>query len=247
MTSGVSNAEKAQVRAPLRPGQGHAARSCWTCEMASYHGPGTCTFYGTANSNQMMMEMMGLHLPGAAFVNPEHAAARRPDGRRAEARGGDPRRRQRLHADGRGGRREERWSTRMVGLLATGGSTNHTLHLVAMAPRRRRRRSTWEDFDDLSPRHPADRPGLSERLGGRERLPRRRRHGLRDPPAAGRRPGARRRHDRRRPGPAPLPAPSPSWTAASWSGARARPTSLEPRHPAAGRRSLPDPRAACAC
>src|ERR1019366_6860740 len=69
MTSGLSNPEKAAVRA--RYAQGQATREeLLASEMAAYHGPGTCTFYGTANSNQMLMEMMGLHLPGAAFVNP---------------------------------------------------------------------------------------------------------------------------------------------------------------------------------
>src|SRR5579864_9328765 len=69
MTSGLSNDEKAKVRA--RYAQGQATREeLLAAEMAAYHGPGTCTFYGTANSNQMLMEMMGLHLPGAAFVNP---------------------------------------------------------------------------------------------------------------------------------------------------------------------------------
>src|SRR6201996_4621939 len=69
MTSGISNAEKARARA--RFAEGAATREeLLTSEMAAYHGPGTCTFYGTANSNQMLMEMMGLHLPGAAFIHP---------------------------------------------------------------------------------------------------------------------------------------------------------------------------------
>src|SRR5258707_12096046 len=69
MTSGVSNHQKAAVRALYA--QGKATREeLLDSEMASYHGPGTCTFYGTANSNQMMMEMTGLHLPGSAFVHP---------------------------------------------------------------------------------------------------------------------------------------------------------------------------------
>src|SRR3546814_9450847 len=69
MTTGISNAEKAKVR--QLHAQGKLGRDALLeSEMKSYHGPGTCTFYGTANSNQMLMEIMGLHLPGAAFVNP---------------------------------------------------------------------------------------------------------------------------------------------------------------------------------
>src|SRR5882757_4658606 len=69
MTSGVPNAQKAKVRALYAQGQA-TREELLDSEMASYHGPGTCTFYGTANSNQMMMEMTGLHLPGSAFVHP---------------------------------------------------------------------------------------------------------------------------------------------------------------------------------
>ncbi len=82
MTSGLPNKEKAAVR--QRYAEGKATREeLLEAEAASYHGPGTCTFYGTANSNQMLMEVMGLHMPGTAFVNPRHAAARCAD------RGGD--------------------------------------------------------------------------------------------------------------------------------------------------------------
>ena len=117
-------------------------------ESASYHSPGTCTFYGTANSNQMLMEIMGLHLPGASFVNPNtplrdaltEAASRRI--LEITARGND--------FTPAGEMIDERAVVNgMVGLLATGGSTNHTIHLVAMA-RAAGIHITWQDFSDLS-------------------------------------------------------------------------------------------------
>jgi phosphogluconate dehydratase len=147
MSSGISNAEKARTRALYA--QGKATREqLLDSEMKSYHGPGTCTFYGTANSNQMMMEMIGLHLPGSAFVSPNTplrdalvaAAAKRA----VEIRDG--------------GNEYIPFSAvvdaksivnALAGLLATGGSTNHTLHLIAMA-RAAGVLLTWEDFDDLS-------------------------------------------------------------------------------------------------
>ena len=98
MTTGLSNDEKARDPPALRRGQGRPRRAAGGRDRKSYHGPGTCTFYGTANSNQMLMEIMGLHLPGAAFVNPEHAAARRADRGGGQAGAGDHRARQRLHA-----------------------------------------------------------------------------------------------------------------------------------------------------
>ncbi|HYN37816.1 MAG TPA: dihydroxy-acid dehydratase, partial [Rhodospirillales bacterium] len=117
-------------------------------EAASYHSPGTCTFYGTANSNQMMMEVMGLHLPGAAFINPNTPLR---DALTAAA----AKRALRITALGDsytpvGKVVDERAiANAIVGLLATGGSTNHTLHLVAIA-RVAGIRITWDDFSDLS-------------------------------------------------------------------------------------------------
>ena len=147
MTSGISNAEKARVRGLYA--QGKATRDeLLDSEMKSYHGPGTCTFYGTANSNQMMMEMMGLHLPGAAFVNPNTplrdaltaAAAKRA----VEIRdGGNDYAPMGAVVDAKS------LVNAIAGLLATGGSTNHTLHLIAMG-RAAGVLLTWEDFDDLS-------------------------------------------------------------------------------------------------
>jgi phosphogluconate dehydratase len=116
--------------------------------MAAYHGPGTCTFYGTANSNQMLMEVMGLHLPGAAFVNP--GTPLRDALTRAAA--------QRLAGITHQGKEyipiakvvdERTIANAIVGLLATGGSTNHTIHLVAIAAAAGIH-IDWNDFDELS-------------------------------------------------------------------------------------------------
>src|SRR5690606_39068569 len=147
MTSGISNAEKARVRALYAEGK-VTREELLDSEMKSYHGPGTCTFYGTANSNQMMMEMTGLHLPGAAFINPNTplrdaltaAAARRAVEIRAGGNAFTP-----FSAviD------EKSLVNAMAGLLATGGSTNHTLHILAMA-RAAGILVSWEDFHDLS-------------------------------------------------------------------------------------------------
>ena len=147
MSSGISNAEKAKTRALFAEGK-IGREELLDSEMASYHGPGTCTFYGTANSNQMMMEMLGLHLPGAAFVHPNTplrdaltAAAPR---RAIEIAAGTN-----SHTPMSAVVDEKAIVNALAGLLATGGSTNHTLHLVAMA------RSAgvlidWGDFDELS-------------------------------------------------------------------------------------------------
>jgi phosphogluconate dehydratase len=147
MSSGVSNSQKAKVRA--LHAEGKATREeLLDSEMASYHGPGTCTFYGTANSNQMMMEMIGLHLPGSAFVHPNTplrdalvAAAPR---RAVEIRDGTN-----GYAPMSAVVSEKSLVNALAGLLATGGSTNHTLHLIAMG-RAAGVQITWEDFDDLS-------------------------------------------------------------------------------------------------
>jgi len=147
MASGIGNKQKAAVRQLYA--QGKVGRDeLLESEAQSYHAPGTCTFYGTANSNQMLMEAMGLHLPGAAFINPDTplrdaltaAAARRateitdqgseylPVGRVVD---------------------EKAIVNAIVALLSTGGSTNHTLHLVAIA-RAAGIVIDWDDFDRLS-------------------------------------------------------------------------------------------------
>lgn len=147
MTSGMPNEEKARIRGLFAEGKIDRAELL-EAESKSYHGPGTCTFYGTANSNQMLMEVMGLHLPGAAFINPltplrdaltiaaghrilkitAHTDAYTPIGRVID---------ERAVVNG------------IVGLLATGGSTNHTIHLVAIA-RAAGIKINWDDFSELS-------------------------------------------------------------------------------------------------
>ena len=147
MTSGLPNSEKARVRALYAEGK-VGRDELLKAESASYHGPGTCTFYGTANSNQMLMEMMGLHLPGSAFVHPNtplrdalvKAAARRCAAIGPKSNAWTP-----------AGRviDEKAIVNGLVGLMATGGSTNHCLHLVAMAAAAGIA-IELEDFDDLS-------------------------------------------------------------------------------------------------
>ena len=144
MTSGLSNDDKAKVRQQFA--QGLVDRhTLLEAEQAAYHGPGTCTFYGTANSNQMLMEIMGLQLPGASFVHPgtplrqalNHAAVQRAIALSHEPSGLGHQVDARVVVNG------------IVGLLATGGSTNHSLHLVAMA-RAAGILINWDDFSELS-------------------------------------------------------------------------------------------------
>ena len=131
MPSGLPNPEKARIRQLYAEGK-VGRKELLAAEAASYHAPGTCTFYGTANSNQMLMELMGLHMPGAAFVNPgtplraalTAAAARRVAA--ATALGNDYRPVGEI-VD------EKALVNAIVGLTATGGSTNHTIHLIAVA------------------------------------------------------------------------------------------------------------------
>jgi phosphogluconate dehydratase len=147
MPSGVPNKEKAQIRKLFAEGK-VGRDALLESEANSYHAAGTCTFYGTANSNQMLMEVMGLHLPGSAFVLPNTplrdaltaAAAHRAARTTALGRDYQP-----LCSviD------ERAIVNAIVGLLATGGSTNHTLHLIAMA-RAAGVLIDWNDFSDLS-------------------------------------------------------------------------------------------------
>lgn len=147
MPSGLPNKEKARVRQAYAEGK-VGREELLEAEAQSYHSPGTCTFYGTANSNQLVVEMMGLHLPGASFVNPgtplrdalTKAAAVQatritdlgdnytPIGRMVDAK---------ALVNG------------LIGLLATGGSTNHTMHLIAVA-RAAGYIVNWDDFSDIS-------------------------------------------------------------------------------------------------
>ena len=147
MGSGLSNKEKAAVRE--RYAQGKASKEeLLAAESAAYHSAGTCTFYGTANSNQMLLEAMGLHLPGAAFIHPsdpmravltdaavervlqltEQSGNYRPIGQLVD---------------------EKCIVNAVIALLATGGSTNHTIHWIAVA-RAAGILIDWQDFDDLS-------------------------------------------------------------------------------------------------
>ncbi|MDG3040096.1 phosphogluconate dehydratase [Roseicyclus marinus] len=131
MTSGLPNDEKSKVRQQFAAGE-VGRDALMAAEMASYHGPGTCTFYGTANSNQMLMEFMGLHLPGASFVNPgtplrdalTDAATERAAAITALGNAYTP------VCDILD---EKAFVNGIVGLMATGGSTNLVIHLVAMA------------------------------------------------------------------------------------------------------------------
>jgi phosphogluconate dehydratase len=147
MTSGIPNDEKSRVRNAWAEGKA-TREELMAAEMASYHGPGTCTFYGTANTNQMLMEFMGLHLPGTSFVNPgtplrdalttaavERAAA-------ITALGNDFRPAGEILD-------ERAYVNGIVGLMATGGSTNLVLHLPAMA-RASGVLLDLQDFADLS-------------------------------------------------------------------------------------------------
>jgi len=151
MVTGISNDEKAKVRQRAAAGEADRAELLET-EAKSYSAPGTCTFYGTANSNQMLMEIMGLHLPGTAFVpagSPLREVLTRHSATRAAAlvAGGSEYTPLGLIID------ERAIVNGMVGLLATGGSTNHTLHLVAIA-RAAGILIDWSDFDALSAQVP---------------------------------------------------------------------------------------------
>ncbi len=146
MTSGLSNNEKAKVRE--KAAQGLVGRAeLLEAESAAYHGMGTCTFYGTANSNQMLLEAMGLHVPGTAFINPG-ADVRSELTREAVRTVLDITRNKRFTPIGQ--LVDERCIVNaMVALLATGGSTNHLIHWVAVA-RAAGIVIDWNDFSDLS-------------------------------------------------------------------------------------------------
>lgn len=147
MPSGLANKEKQRIRQLYAEGKVGRAELL-EAEAASYHGAGTCTFYGTANSNQMMMEVMGLHMPGAAFVNPgtklRTALTRAATHRLTEiGKGGADYRPLGACID------EKAIVNACVGLLATGGSTNHAIHIPAIA-RAAGIAIDWQDLDALS-------------------------------------------------------------------------------------------------
>src|SRR3989339_586300 len=147
MRSGLSNREKARAREQFAQGK-ISKEEMLAVECASYHGAGTCTFYGTANSNQLIAEIMGLHLPGASFVNPDDPL------REALTNAASARVCELTHLGENYtplGRvvSERSVVNGIVGLVATGGSTNQTMHLVAIA-RAAGIRVNWDDFSELS-------------------------------------------------------------------------------------------------
>ncbi|WHZ12828.1 MAG: Phosphogluconate dehydratase [Burkholderiaceae bacterium] len=146
MPSGLSNPEKAKVRE--RAARGEVGRDeLLKAEMGAYHAPGTCTFYGTANSNQMLLEAMGLHVPGTAFVNPGDALRERLTREAVRTVLGIVQARRYTPI---GEIVDERCIVNaMVALLATGGSTNHLIHWVAVA-RAAGHTIDWDDFAELS-------------------------------------------------------------------------------------------------
>ena len=147
MSTGIPNEEKNRIRNEFAKGKA-TREELLKVEIASYHGEGTCTFYGTANSNQMLMEIMGLHLPGAAFVHPHsdlrnaYNVAATQQAISISRKGNDIRPIGKIID-------ERSFVNAIIGLLATGGSTNHTLHLPAMAAAAGIK-LLWEDFADLS-------------------------------------------------------------------------------------------------
>lgn len=147
MPTGIGNKDKQKVRQLYAEGKATRA-DLLESESKSYHAPGTCTFYGTANSNQMMMELMGLHIPGASFIPPNtplrSALTRAAVHRLAQIgrKGSDPRPLAQV-VD------EKAIVNATVGLLATGGSTNHAIHIPAMA-RAAGILIDWQDLDELS-------------------------------------------------------------------------------------------------
>ncbi len=172
MPSGIANREKARARELFAQGE-IGREEMLEVEARSYHSPGTCTFYGTANSNQLLAEVMGLHLPGSSFVHPGtpmREVMTREAGRRIAAMTGLGENYLPL------GRMisEKTMVNAVVALLATGGSTNQTMHLVAIA-RAAGIRINWDDFADLSrvtpfitriyPNGPADINGFQEAGG----------------------------------------------------------------------------------
>jgi phosphogluconate dehydratase len=146
MPSGLANKEKQRIRQLYAEGKA-SREELLEAEAASYHGAGTCTFYGTANSNQMMMEVMGLHIPGSAFINP--GTKLRTELTRAATH--------RLTQIGKSGDYrplglcidEKAIVNACIGLLATGGSTNHAIHIPAIA-RAAGIQIDWQDLDELS-------------------------------------------------------------------------------------------------
>ncbi len=146
MKTGISNEEKANIRQAFAEGK-ISRKELLKGESDSYHSPGTCTFYGTANSNQMLMEVMGLQLPGSSFVNPDTELRELLTEFSVKLLADNARKEQGTALfeliD------EKTMVNAVVGLLATGGSTNHTIHIIAIA-RAAGIIINWDDFSDLS-------------------------------------------------------------------------------------------------
>lgn len=145
MPSGISNEEKSNIRQLYAEGKIGRAELL-KGESDSYHAPGTCTFYGTANSNQMLMEIMGLQLPGSSFVNPGTELRNLLTEESVRVAAENARKGTNLLMDIV---TEKTIVNGIIGLLATGGSTNHTIHLIAMA-RAAGIIINWDDMSDLS-------------------------------------------------------------------------------------------------
>ena len=147
MPTGISNEEKGRIRQEFAEGK-IGREELLKGESDSYHSPGTCTFYGTANSNQMLMEIMGLQLPGSSFVNPDTIMRRALNKEAVRLLLNNIRTKDESRTIGR--IIDEKCIVNgIIGLLATGGSTNHTLHLVAIA-KAAGISINWQDFSDLS-------------------------------------------------------------------------------------------------
>ena len=244
MTSGLPNDEKSTVRNAYAEGKA-SREELMAAEMASYHGPGTCTFYGTANTNQMLMEFMGLHLPGASFRQPRHAPARGPDRRPPSTRAAA------ITALGNDFRPageildERAYVNGIVGLMATGGSTNLVLHLPAMARASGVHAGPCRISTSSRQAVPLMAKVYPNGLGRCEPFPRRRRPAIPDRPTARCRPVARRRPHRRRRRAGPLPPGAEAGRRRAWPGQRRPHDQPERPHPAPGRRPFrPDRRAA---
>ena len=146
MPTGISNDEKAKIRRAFAEGK-ISREELLKGESDSYHSPGTCTFYGTANSNQMLMEIMGLQLPGSSFVNPDTQHRKLLNEKAVEIANNNAQKGLELSIS-----RiitEKSIVNGIIGLLATGGSTNHTIHLIAIA-RAAGIIINWEDMSQLS-------------------------------------------------------------------------------------------------
>lgn len=156
MPSGISNTQKVQVRQDFAKGL-VGKKQLLASESASYHSPGTCTFYGTANSNQMLMEIMGLHLPGSSFVTTNTSLRNeltKASSTQILSLIDTLATNKESSSMGIGKMLDEKsFVNAVIGLLATGGSSNHTLHLIAMA-RAAGIIINWQDFHDLAQKIP---------------------------------------------------------------------------------------------